>query len=292
MKEVEAIAHTLIEALPYIQRFSGQTMVVKYGGAAMTSNELKRSVMQDIALVHNVGVNCVLVHGGGGEITQWMNRLGKEPTFRQGLRVTDEETMELVQMTLCGGVNKEIVRLLCLQGVRAVGLSGFDAGIMGARKVSGEGGVDLGRVGEVSRVDGEALNHFLEDGLVPVIATVAPGEDDLPLNLNADHAAGAVAAALKALKLIVLTDVRGILSRREGEGSLISLLSAEEARTLLDQRRVEGGMIPKVQACLQALAGGVEKAHIIDGRLPHALLMEIFTDSGIGTMVSREGRAR
>lgn len=287
MKEISAIAHTLIEALPYIQRFSGQTMVVKYGGAAMTSQELKRNVMQDVALVHNVGINCVLVHGGGGEITQWMNRLGKEPTFRQGLRVTDDETMELVQMTLCGGVNKEIVRLLCSLGVRAVGLSGLDAGIMRARKVAGEGGVDLGRVGEVSRVDGEALNHFLEDGFVPVIATVAPGEDDLPLNLNADHAAGAIAGALKALKLVVLTDVRGILSRREDEDSLVSLLSAEEAQALLDQGKVEGGMIPKVQACLQAVAGGVEKAHIIDGRVPHALLMEVFTDSGIGTEISK-----
>ena len=290
MKERTSIAHTLIEALPYIQRFSGQTMVVKYGGAAMTSEELKRGVMQDIALIQKVGINCVLVHGGGGEITQWMNRMGKEPTFRQGLRVTDEETMELVQMTLCGGVNKGIVLLLCTLGVRAVGLSGHDAGIMRARKTTGEGGVDLGRVGEVSEVDAEALNHFLQDGFVPVIATVAPGEDDLPLNLNADHAAGAIAAALQARKLIVLTDVPGILAKREDEGSLISLLSAQEAEMLLDQGRVEGGMMPKVRACLQALSGNVEKAHIIDGRIPHALLMEVFTDSGIGTMISRGGR--
>jgi acetylglutamate kinase len=287
LKELAGIAETLIESLPYIQRFSGRTMVVKYGGAAMTSRELKRSVMQDIALIHNVGINCVLVHGGGAEISQWMERMGKEPVFRQGLRVTDEETMELVQMTLCGGVNKEIAHLLCSVGVRAVGLSGFDAGIMRARKVKGEAGVDMGRVGEVERVDGDALNHFLQDGFVPVIATVAPGEDDLPLNLNADHAAGRIAAALKAVKLVVLTDVRGILARREEEDSLISLLSAEEAETLLSRKGVEGGMIPKVKSCLDALAGGVEKAHIIDGRIPHALLMEVFTDSGIGTMISR-----
>jgi acetylglutamate kinase len=287
LKELAGIAETLIESLPYIRRFSGRTMVVKYGGAAMTSRELKRSVMQDIALIHNVGINCVLVHGGGAEISQWMERMGKEPVFRQGLRVTDEETMELVQMTLCGGVNKEIAHLLCSVGVRAVGLSGFDAGIMRARKVKGEAGVDLGRVGEVETVDGDALNHFLQHGFVPVIATVAPGEDDLPLNLNADHAAGRIAAALKAVKLVVLTDVRGILARREEEDSLISLLSAEEAETLLKQKGVEGGMIPKVKSCLDALAGGVEKAHIIDGRIPHALLMEVFTDSGIGTMISR-----
>ena len=291
MKETSVMADMLIEVLPYIQRFSGKTMVIKYGGAAMTSQELKRSVMQDVALMSKVGIKCVLVHGGGGEITHWMAKLGKEATFREGLRVTDEETMEIVQMTLCGGVNKEIVHLLNSFGVRALGLSGFDAGIMKAKKAIGRDGVDLGRVGEVEKVEEESLKHFLQDGLVPVIATVAPGEDDLPLNLNADHAAGAIAAALQALKLIVLTDVRGILAKREDENSLISQLSTEEAETLLKQKQVDGGMIPKVQACLQSLRGQVEEAHIIDGRVPHALLMEVFTDSGIGTMISQARRA-
>lgn len=286
-------AHILIEALPYIRKFHGRTVVVKYGGNAMISPELKSAVMQDLVLMKLVGINPVVVHGGGPEITAMLKRVGKKSEFVGGLRITDAETMEIVEMVLVGKINKEIVAQINHIGGRAVGLSGKDAGLIKARKKLGrtysEQGEevfhDIGYVGEVEEVNPAILESLIHQDYIPVVAPVGVGEEGESYNINADTVAGEIAAALKADKLILLTDVPGILADPADPSTLISVLKVEDARHMIKEGRIDGGMIPKVECCMEALAGGVATTHIIDGRLPHSLLLELFTDAGIGTMV-------
>jgi acetylglutamate kinase len=244
-------------------------------------------VLKDVVLLRTVGMNPILVHGGGPEISEMMRRLGKEPETIQGLRVTDDETMRIVEMVLIGSTNQGIVAAINTLGGRAVGLSGKDASLLVARKYQA-GGVDLGRVGEVEEVNPAVIEALTAQGYIPVIAPIAVGRDGAAYNVNADHAAGTLAAALKATKLLVLSDVRGVLRDRKDEASLVSTLTAAQAEQMIGDGRIESGMIPKVQGCIAALRGGVPRCHLIDGRLPHALLMEIFTDVGIGTMLTLE----
>lgn len=276
-------AEVLIQALPYIQKWRGATFVIKYGGAAMGENGLAAQVMQDIVLMHCVGIRPVIVHGGGPEISDLMKRLGKQPQFVNGLRVTDAETMELVEMALTGKTNPRLVALIQQQGGRAVGVSGKDGGLIRAHKLESE--VDLGFVGEVESIHPSVLRSILEAGYIPVVSPIGMGADGATYNLNADFAAGALAGALEASKFILMTDVPGVLSDPDDPTSLISELTREQARRMLENGRVSGGMIPKLQACLTALENGCPRAHIIDGRVPHALLIEVFTDEGIGTMI-------
>ncbi len=287
MENLSHRAEVLIEALPYIRRYHGKTIVIKYGGSAMESEELKQAVMSDIVLLHYVGIRPIVVHGGGAEISQMMNQLGMKAEFINGLRVTDKETMRVTEMVL-GQIGKEIVNLVQQQGGRAVGLSGKDGGLFLARKMETDSGADLGLVGDIEAVNPEILKVLESNDFIPVISSIGVGHDSKTYNLNADHAAGKVAAATKATKLIMLTDVRGVYRNIKDEASLISVLSASEARAMIESGEAARGMIPKLQACLDAIAGGVERAHIIDGRLPHAVLMEIFTDEGIGTMVMND----
>lgn len=281
-----ARAAVLVEALPYLRSFYGKTIVIKYGGNAMTDDGLKAQVMQDIALLHYVGIRPILVHGGGPEISGLMNRLGHEPRFVGGLRVTDEATMEIVEMALAGKTNKSIVAMLNRQGARAIGLSGKDADLLVARKMVSPHG-DLGFVGDVVAVNAEVLRLLAQNGYVPVICSVAVGEDGQSYNVNADHAAGYIAVALGAAKLIVLTDVEGVRANPDDPATLISEMDIGQARAMLASRAADKGMIPKLEACITAIEGHVERAHLIDGRVPHALLIEVFTDTGIGTMIRR-----
>lgn len=284
MEKIGEKAEVLIEALPYIRRFYGKTMVVKYGGAAMVDAGLKAAFAEDIVLMKYVGLNPVVVHGGGPQIGDVLSRLGKQTTFVQGMRVTDKETMEVVEMVLVGRLNKEIVELINRCGGKAVGLSGKDGGLIRARKLHlpPEEGLDLGMVGEVKEIN-PAVIKTLDDGdFIPVIAPIGVGEKGETYNINADLVAGRVATALGAEKLILLTDVPGVLDR---DGKLITSINVEEAQGLISQRVVSEGMIPKVRCCLEALAGGVAKAHIIDGRVRHALILEVFTDTGVGTEI-------
>ena len=276
-------AEILIQALPYIQKWSGSVFVIKYGGAAMVEDTLAQAVMQDVVLMHCVGIQPVIVHGGGPEVSEAMKRLGKQPTFVQGLRVTDAETMEIVEMVLTGKTNRRLVAAIHQQGGRAVGISGKDGNLLVARKLESE--PDLGFVGEVEQVNPEILHALLREGYIPVVSPVGIGRDGASYNLNADHVAGVLAPALGATKLLLLTDVPGVLSDPDNPDSLISELSHEQAARMLEAGRISGGMIPKLQACLTALGGGVSRAHILDGRIPHALLIEVFTDTGIGTMI-------
>jgi acetylglutamate kinase len=284
-----AISHTdalrvsvLSEALPYIQRFSGRRVVVKYGGAAMARADLRDAVYRDLVLLASVGVRPVVVHGGGPEINDWLGRLNIQPEFRSGLRVTTPETMDVVEMVLVGRVNKHIVNGLNTVGGRAVGLCGSDGSLVVARPYD-DG--NHGLVGDVQAVDPALLYPLLEAGYIPVISSVAADRDGQAHNINADTVAGELAAALQAEKLILLTDTPGILRDRDDPGSLIRQLSLAGARELIAAGVVEGGMTPKTHCCIRALAQGVGAAHIVDGRVPHALLLEVFTDAGIGTMV-------
>jgi acetylglutamate kinase len=279
-------AEILMEALPYIREFRGKTVVIKYGGAAMEQADLKQNFALDVILLRLVGINPVIVHGGGPQIGALMKRLGKEPRFVGGMRVTDEETVEIVEMVLVGKINKEIVGLINHHGGRAVGLSGKDAELLRARRrlhrlPDGEE-LDIGLVGEVERVNPEPIRLLEEHGFVPVIAPVGVGAQGETYNINADLVAGEVAAALGAEKLIHLTDVQGIL---DGQGRLISTLSGKDAGRLVQEGVIEGGMLPKVESSLRALHGGTAKAHILDGRLPHVILLELFTREGIGTEI-------
>jgi len=272
----------LSEALPYIQRFSGRTVVVKYGGAAMVREDLRDAVFRDLALLTCVGVQPVVVHGGGPEINHWLARVGIEARFRDGLRITDEATMDVVEMVLVGKVNKQIVNGLNQVGGRAVGLCGSDGNLIQAR-THGDG--SLGLVGDVAAVNCAVIKPLLEGGYIPVISSVAPDAHGKVHNINADTVAGELAAALEAEKLVLLTDTSGILRDRQDPESLIRQLSLTEARDLISSGVVNGGMIPKTECCIRALAQGVAAAHIVDGRIPHALLLEVFTKAGIGTMV-------
>jgi acetylglutamate kinase len=272
----------LSEALPYIQQFAGRTVVVKYGGAAMKDSQLKDKVMRDIVFLSCVGLRPVVVHGGGPEINSWLDKLGIEPQFKNGLRVTDAPTMDVVEMVLVGRVNKEIVSLINQAGGKAVGLCGKDGNLIKARPEGQEG---IGFVGEVNSVDISLLGSLVNSGYIPVVSSVAADETGQAYNINADTVAGELAAALGAEKLILLTDTAGILKDYKDPSTLIAKLDIQEARQLISTGVVAGGMIPKVSCCVRSLAQGVRAAHIVDGRIPHALLLEIFTDAGIGSML-------
>ncbi len=273
----------LSEALPYIQRFAGRRIVVKYGGAAMAHENLQGAVFRDVALLASVGVQPVVVHGGGPEINQWLKRIGISSKFRDGLRVTDSETMDVVEMVLMGRVNKQIVNGINKLGAQAIGISGIDGGLVKARPW-GDG--SHGLVGDVASVNPAILEPLLSKGYVPVISSVAANTEGRSYNINADTVAGEIAASLGAEKLILLTDTPGILKNERDSSSLIRQLRLSEARDLINQGIVKGGMKPKTECCIRALAQGIKAAHIIDGRIPHALLLEVFTDTGIGTMVN------
>jgi len=276
-------ASILVQALPYIQKYSGRIIVIKYGGNAMVDEHLKRSVVRDVVLMRYVGMKPILVHGGGPEISAVMQKIGKEPTFVDGLRVTDAETMEIVEMVLAGKTNKGIVSIINNLGGHAVGLSGKDANLIVAEKA--EGDVDLGFVGQVAHINPRILLDLLEHGYIPVISSVAIGPGGESFNVNADHIAGEIASEVRAAKLMMMTDVTGIYQDFENKSGLISELSVDDARKMIEHKKISSGMIPKVEACITALAGGVERTHIIDGTTPHSLLMEVFTDTGIGTMI-------
>lgn len=279
-------ADILIKALPYIQKYNGKTIVVKYGGNSMINEGLKESVINDLILLGCVGIKLVVVHGGGPEINNFLAKVGKKSEFINGLRVTDEETMEIVQMVLSGKINKEIVALFDKNGGKAIGLSGIDAGLLKAKQKLQQGGAEVGYVGEITTVDESVLINFLKDGYIPVVSTVALGEEDYKAyNINSDYAASIIASKLKAEKLILLTNVPGILRDVEDETSLLSQLKINDIDTLKKEGIINGGMIPKVQCCKQAVENGVKRAHIIDGRVPHSVLLEIFSDEGIGTMI-------
>lgn len=272
----------LSEALPYIQKFRGRTVVVKYGGAAMKDSTLKASVVRDIVFMACVGIRPVVVHGGGPEINTWLTKLNIEPQFKDGLRVTDAQTMDVVEMVLVGRVNKELVSLINQAGGAAVGLCGKDGNLITARS---QGDSDVGFVGDVTNVEPGLVKALVEDGYIPVISSVASDESGQAYNINADTVAGELAAALNAEKLILLTDTRGILQDYKNPDTLIPKLDIKTARQLIDDGVVAGGMIPKVKCCVRSLAQGVGATHILDGRINHALLLEIFTDTGIGSML-------
>jgi acetylglutamate kinase len=278
-------AGVLVHALPYIQSFQGKTIVVKYGGNAMLNDDLKRAVIEDVILMSCVGIRTVLVHGGGPEIEAMLKKTGKESRFINGLRYTDEETMDIVQMVLCGKVNKEITALIQKTGGKAIGLCGIDGGMLKACRIKNE---DLGLVGEIEQVDVSMLNTVLDAEAIPVISSVAYGtgrDEGKALNINADIAAAKIAAALGAEKLVLMTDVRGILRDIKDENTLIKSIKRPQLDSLKAEGIITKGMIPKTDCCAMALDGGVKKAHIIDGRLPHAILIELFTDEGIGTEI-------
>ena len=275
-------AQVLAEALPYIQKYYGKTIVVKYGGNAMISEELRRAVISDIILLHLVGIRVVVVHGGGPEITDMLKRLGKPSKFVDGLRYTDQETMDVVQQVLCGKVNKDLVATLNRMGGRALGLCGMDAGLFQARKLDEK----YGLVGEVVQVDPAVVNDALAVGYIPVVSTVAQGVDgETAYNINADTAAAKLAVALHAEKLILLTDVRGLLRDPKDEDTLIPEVGLSQVPGLVKDGVIQGGMIPKMECCVDAINGGVERVHILDGRIPHSILIELLSDSGIGTML-------
>jgi len=284
-------AKVLIEALPYIRRFTNATMVVKYGGHAMVDENLKKDFALDIILMKYVGINPVVVHGGGPQIESFLKKLSIQSEFVDGMRVTDKQTMDVVEMVLVGKVNKEIVSLINQNGGQSVGLSGKDGNLITARKMKyvrrkpddqAPEIIDIGMVGEVTGVNNDLLEHLIAGQFIPVIAPVGVGENGETYNINADHVAGHIAASLKARKLILLTDTQGVLDQK---GNLISSIRGKDSQNLMDDGTVTGGMIPKINCCVEALKGGVKKAHIIDGRKEHAILLEIFTNEGIGTEV-------
>ncbi len=282
----EQWSEVLVQALPYFKRWCGKTVVVKYGGNAMLNEGLKMQVMEDIVLLSTIGVHVVLVHGGGPEINSMLERVGKESKFVNGLRYTDAETMEIVQMVLAGKLNKGIVGLLVQEGGKAVGLSGTDGGLLRAKKIC-ENGVDLGYVGRITQVNPEILLSLIKENCIPVVSTIALGEDgDMNrYNINADTAAAKIAVALKAEKFVQLTNVPGVLQNVDDPASLIKRIDRQEIPGLISSGIISSGMIPKIECCLEALNGGVPKTHIIDGRVPHSLLIEMFSDRGIGTMI-------
>lgn len=278
-------ANILIEALPYIRRLAGKTVVIKYGGAAMLSDDMSKKIMQDITLLKYVGVNPIVVHGGGGDINDLLNKYEIEPQFHNGLRVTDPATMEVVQMVLTGKINKEIVAQLGVAGAKAIGLCGKDAMLIQAEKLASEDGFDYGRVGKITGINTKLLNTLAQDEYIPVIAPIGVGADGESYNINADTVAGEIAAALAAEKLIFLTDIDGIRRVPDDPGSLIYEISVDEIYNYIEGGVISGGMLPKVEGCIKAIRSGVKRTHILNGTIPHPILLEIFTDSGIGTMV-------
>jgi acetylglutamate kinase len=289
VKELIDKANVLHEALPYLRRFHGRTFVIKYGGHAMVAPELKASFASDVVLLKYIGINVVVVHGGGPQISEMLKKLQVKSKFVNGLRVTDDSTMQVVEMILAGSTNQDIVNLICGHGGRAVGLTGKDDRFMLSDKLPPQidkdgSSVDMGRVGEVRSVNPDVIVELTRAGFIPVIAPIGVDEEGGSLNLNADTAAGKIAEALRAEKLILLTDVEGV---KDQSGEFVRSLGANQARDLIEKRVVDGGMIPKVECALDAISGGVRKAHILDGRLEHAVLLEIFTNSGVGTEIVR-----
>lgn len=276
-------AEILVQAIPYIQRFAGKTIVIKYGGGAMLNQALMQSVMSDLLLLQLMGMRLVLVHGGGPFINRALEAIGHTSQWENGLRVTDATTMQVAQEVLAGGVNKTLVRAIGAAGGRALGICGLDGRLLTACKHDGD--VDLGYVGDIESVDCRLLNDGLDKGYLMVVASIAGGRDGQVYNVNADHAAAAIAAGCGAQKLILMTDVLGVLTDKDDPSSLISVLSQAQVPGLLADGTLKGGMIPKLTCCLDALSGGVQQAHILDGTLPHAILLELLSDDGIGTMV-------
>lgn len=275
-------AKVLIEALPYLQKYRNKVVVIKYGGNAMINEELKQAVMSDIVLLSLVGVKIVLVHGGGPEITEMLNKIGKESKFIGGLRYTDKETVEIAQMVLAGKINKDLVSLLTMHNGKAIGLCGVDGSMITAKKLSGE--TDLGYVGEIESINVDPINDALAGGYIPVIATVGADKNGQVYNINADTAASRISAALGAENLILMTDIRGLLFNKDDEGSLIPVVNVSEVPHLINQGIISGGMIPKIECCVEAVRRGVGKTFIIDGRIPHSILIEMLSNEGIGTM--------
>ncbi len=291
IEELVDKANILIEALPYIKKFYGSTFVIKYGGAAMIDENLKRNILLDIILMKYVGINPVIIHGGGKEISSIMKRMGKEPTFIDGHRVTDEETLEIAEMVLVGRLNKEIVALINQLGGKAVGLSGKDGSLITAKKhfvedKKSDTKKDVGFVGDVVKINTEIINVLDENDFIPVISPIGIDEEGVTYNINADFVASAIASELKAEKLILVTDVKGVLKDEKDSDSVIPCMTVEESNKLIKEGIIKGGMIPKVEACLRAIQGGVKRAHILDGRIPHTILLEIFTNEGIGTLIA------
>ncbi|MEG0108510.1 MAG: acetylglutamate kinase [Lachnospiraceae bacterium] len=283
-------AEVLIEALPYIQRFNRKIIVVKYGGSAMVDDELKQHVIQDVTLLKLVGFKPIIVHGGGKEINRWVEKVGMEPNFIHGLRVTDEETMEMAEMVL-GKVNKSLVQLVQSLGVRAIGISGKDGGLLKVKKKLSNG-ADIGFVGEVEEVQTDILHDLLEKDFLPIICPVGMDENFQTYNINADDAACAIARAMQAEKLAFLTDIEGVYKDPKDSGSLISELSVSEAKGLMKEGNIGGGMLPKLQNCIDAIEHGVSRVHILDGRIAHCLLLEFFTNRGIGTAIIEDDESR
>ncbi len=278
-------ANILIEALPYIRRLSGKTVVIKYGGAAMLSSELSEKIMQDITLLKYVGMNPIVVHGGGGDINKMLKLYEVEPEFHNGLRVTDAQTMDVVQMVLMGKINKDIVTHLGIAGAKAIGLCGKDAGLIKAEKMLADDGYDLGLVGKITEINTKLLNTLAMDEYIPVIAPIGIGENGESFNINADTVAGEIAAALSAEKLMFLTDIDGIRSDPSDPSTLVYEISIDEIYGYINKGVISGGMLPKVEGCIKAIQSGVKRTHILNGTIPHPILLEIFTDTGIGTMV-------
>lgn len=276
-------AEILIQAMPYIQKNYGKTIVVKYGGNAMQSEELKQAVMDDIVLMQLVGINVVLVHGGGPEINEMLVKTGKKSKFVEGLRVTDKETIDIVQQVLAGKVNKSLVQHLTQSGGRAIGLCGLDGKMLMAKKLESEN--DLGYVGQIESVNPLIIMDSLKNGYIPVISTIAGGKNGEVYNINADLAAARIAAKLSAKKLILMTDVRGLLRNVKDESTLVSTVNVSDVPSLKKDGIIKGGMIPKIDCCVEAVRSGVGRAHILDGRLKHSILLELFSDEGIGTML-------
>lgn len=286
MEQVIAKAQTLIEALPYIQKFNGKTIVVKYGGSAMLDEELKYNVIKDVALLKLIGLRPIIVHGGGKEISKWVEMIGKEPEFINGLRVTDAETMEIAEMVL-SKVNKGLVQMMQKVGLNAVGISGKDAGLMTVTKRF-PGGKDIGYVGEVKCVNSQILDTLIDNDFIPVIAPIGSSEDFESYNINADDAACAVAKAIQAEKLVFLTDIEGVFIDPEDKSTLISEMDINEAKSYIDKGIVGGGMLPKLSNCIDAIENGVSRVHVLDGRVEHCLLLEFFTEKGIGTAILKD----
>jgi acetylglutamate kinase len=286
MQSIITKAEILTEALPYIKKFSGITVVIKYGGAALVNEEIKKTIIKDIALMKFVGFRPVVVHGGGKDINKALERVGIEPEFKDGLRVTDEPTMEVVQQVLAGKINKNIATELCAHGVNAVGICGKDAGFMQVKKAM-PNGLDIGLVGEVTKVDTKLINTLLDNDFVPVISSIGVDENGQSYNVNADYAAVAVAGALNAEKLVFITDVAGIMEDVNDPESVISVIKVDEVKKLIDSGVISGGMIPKVQCCIAGVDAGVNNVHILDGRIAHCLILEIFTNRGIGTLIEK-----